>query len=247
MTEISRRKFLTAASIASATVATIALGGSRLVMAADAPAVIPEAAPVFPAPPLPYAEAALEPVISARTVGFHYNKHQLGALKSLNDALRLPENSQYMGKSINAIMRATANKPAMNKVFNGAASVVNHDFYWGSMMPNGGDAVKPTGKLLTLIDTAFGDYATFKTKFRDLGVAHTGSGYLWLVEHKGKLKIMTLNNLDNPEIHGLKPLLTIDIYEHAYYLDYQNLRKDYLQAVIDKLLNWNAAAVRLNA
>jgi Fe-Mn family superoxide dismutase len=247
MSEITRRKFLTAASIASATAATIALGGSRLVMAADAPAVITTPVPIFPTPPLPYAETALEPVISARTVGFHYNKHQLGALKSLNDAVRLPENSKYASMSIEAIMRATANKPALNKLFNSAASVVNHDFYWASMMPNGGDTVKPTGKLLALIESTFGDYATFKTQFRDLGIAHTGSGYLWLVEHKGKLKMMTLNNLDNPKIHGLKPLLTIDIYEHAYYLDYQNLRKDYLQAVIDKLLNWNTAAARLDA
>ncbi len=88
---------------------------------------------------------------------------------------------------------------------------------------------------------------TVKNRFRDIGVAHVGSGYVWLVENKGKLEIMSLNNLDNPKMRGLKPLLTVDIYEHAYYLDYQNLRKDYLQAVLDKLLNWNMAAARLQA
>ncbi len=239
MTNISRRHFLTVASVASATLVL----SSRLSYAAEAtPAA---SAPIFPAPPLPYPENALEPVISPKTVGFHYHKHQLGALKTLNELLLVPEHSQYAGKSIEEIMLATANNPALSKLYNSAASVINHDFYWASMLPKGGDAMKPTGKLLELINASFGDYATFKNKFRDLGVAHTGSGYLWLVENNGKLEMMTLNNLDNPKIQGLKPLLVIDIYEHAYYLDYQNLRKDYLQAVIDKLLNWQIAAARL--
>ena len=241
MTEMTRRSFLTTASVAAA--ATIVLGSSSLVRAADAP----PPAPAFPNPPLPYAETALEPIISARTVGLHYNKHHLGALKGLNDALLLPENNSYLGKTLEDIMLSTAKKPALSKLFNGAASAVTHDFYWGSMIPNGGDAAKPSGKLLSLLEASFGDYATFKSKFRDLGVAHTGSGYAWLVENNGKLEIMTLNNLDNPKMLGLKPLLTVDIYEHAYYLDYQNLRKDYLQAVIDRLLNWNAASARLDA
>lgn len=241
MTNINRRHFLTIASVAGATLAL----SSRLSYAAEATPAATSAPAIFPAPPLPYPENALEPVISARTVGFHYHKHQLGALKTLNELLLLPENSAYKDKTIGDIMLATANNPALTKLYNSAASVINHDFYWASMVPKGGDAQKPTGKLLEMINTAFGDFASFKNKFRDLGVAHTGSGYLWLVENDGKLEMLTLNNLDNPKNQGLKPLLVIDIYEHAYYLDYQNLRKDYLQGVMDKLLNWSIAATRL--
>ena len=241
MTDISRRNFLTVASIAGA---TLALSGTGLSYAADSttPSV---PASVFPELPLPYPENALEPWISARTVGFHYHKHQLGALKTLNELLALPENQHYIGMSLEKIMLSSANNPSLTKLFNSAASVVNHDFYWHSLQPNGGDSAPPAGKLLTLINASFGDYVTFKTKFRDMGVAHTGSGYLWLVIKEGKLEMMTLNNLDNPLMHRLKPLLTIDIYEHAYYLDYQNLRKDYLQAMLDKLLNWNTVTMRL--
>jgi Fe-Mn family superoxide dismutase len=241
MTNISRRNFLTTAGMVGATAVSFTWGKVNLAIAAGNP-VVP---PVFSNPALPYAENALEPVISSRTVAFHYHKHQLGALKTLNNALLLPENNQYIGKSIEEIMLATANNPALSKLFNNAASVVNHDFYWASMMPKGGDTIKPKGNLLALLEAAFGDYASFKTKFRDLGVAHIGSGYLWLVENNGKLEMMTLNNMANPKIHEQRPLLAIDLYEHAYYLDYQNLRNDYLQAVIDKLLNWNAATARL--
>ena len=241
MSEMTRRKFLAATSAAGV---AIGLANSRLVSAADA---LVSPAAIFPSPALPYQEAALEPVISARTVGFHYKKHHLGALKGLNDALLLPEYKAYANKSIEEIMLLSANKSELSKLFNGAASAINHEFYWASMMPNGGDNAKPSGKLLTLLEASFGDIPNFKNKFRDIGVAHVGSGYVWLVENQGKLEIMSLNNLDNPKMRGLKPLLTVDIYEHAYYLDYQNLRKDYLQAVLDKLLNWNMAAARLEA
>jgi Fe-Mn family superoxide dismutase len=217
------------------------------VKAANAPAVITAKAASFPNPPLPYAETALDPVISSKTVGFHYHKHHLGALKSLNDALLLPEFAAYRDMSIEQIMLTSANQQSLTKLFNGAASAVSHDFYWNSMMPNGGDAVKPTRKLGDMINSAFGDYAGFKSKFSDVGVAHLGSGYVWLVEHNGKLDVLSLPNLDNPKMLGMKPLLTVDVYEHAYYLDYQNLRKEYMNAVIVKLLNWNKAAERLEA
>lgn len=247
MTDMTRRNFLSTAGMASAAVATIAVGGARIAKAADAPFVITAKASPFPTALLPYAESALDPVISTKTVGFHYNKHHLGALTGLNTNLALPEFAAYKDMSIEQIMLSTANQKSLTKLFNGAASAVSHDFYWNSMMPNGGDAAQPTGKLLDLIKTAFGDYATFKTKFSDAGVAQLGSGYVWLVENGGKLEIMALPNYDNPKMRGLKPLLAIDVWEHAYYLDYQNVRKSYTDAVISKLINWNKAAERLGA
>ncbi|MEQ1636487.1 MAG: superoxide dismutase [Methylococcales bacterium] len=254
MTDMTRRNFLSTASIASAAAATVALGGARLVKAAEAavtptpaPAVVTTPAAIFPNPPLPYAETALDPVISSKTVGFHYNKHHLGALSGLNTNLNLPEFAAYKDMSLEQIMLTTANQKSLTKIFNGAASAVSHDFYWNSMLPNGGDAVQPTGKLLDMIKTAFGDFAAFKTKLSDVGVAHTGSGYVWLADNGGKLEIMSLPNYDNPKMLGMKPLLTIDVFEHAYYLDYQNVRKSYMDAVIAKLINWNKASERLGA
>lgn len=247
MTDMTRRNFLSTASIAGAAVATIAIGGSRFVQATEAPFVITAKAAPFPNPPLPFAETALDPVISARTVGLHYNKHHLGALSGLNTNLALPEFAAYKDMEIEQIMLATANQKSLAKLFNGAGSAYTHDFYWNSMMPNGGDTTQPSGKLLDMIKTAFGDYATFKTKFSEIGTAHIGSGYVWLFDNGGKLEIMAMPNYDNPKMRGWKPLLTVDVFEHAYYLDYQNVRKSYMDAVIAKLLNWNKAAERLGA
>lgn len=251
MTDITRRNFLTTAGVATLALTTTRLAqaaGSVAAPAATAtPAVITAPSPVFPAPPLPYVETALEPVISAKTIGYHYYKHHLGALKTLNDALLLPEFASYKDMSLEEIMLASANQKPLAKLFNSSASVISHEFYWASMAPKGGEKDKPSGKLLSLINASFGDYDKFKSKFIDVGVAHVGSGYVWLVENKGKLEIVSLNNLDNPKMFGMKPLLTVDIYEHAYYLDYQNLRKDYLIAVIEKLLNWPKASERLSA
>jgi Fe-Mn family superoxide dismutase len=247
MTDMTRRNFLTTSGIASAAAVTLALSGSRLVKAADAPTVITSKAAPFPNPPLPFAETALDPVISARTVGFHYNKHHLGAVSGLNTNLALPEFAAYRDMEVEQIMLATANQKSLTRLFNPAASAVSHDFYWNSMMPNGGDAAQPSGKLLDMIKTAFGDYATLKTKLSETGVAQLGSGYVWLVDNGGKLEIMSLPNYDNPKMLGLNPLLAFDVWEHAYYLDYQNVRKNYIDAVIAKLINWKKAAERLGA
>lgn len=235
MSEMNRRNFLTLAGVAAA--ATV-IGIPENAIAAGGP---------FTLAPLPYAQNALDPVISERTVGFHYGKHHQGYINNLNTALALPANSQYSGMSMEQIMLKTANQKTVTSLFNNAAQAINHEFYWGSLMPNGGDSAQPGGTLLTLLQTAFGDYATFKNKFRDVAVAQFGAGWAWLVENEGKLEIVTTSNADNPKTRGLKPLLTIDVWEHAYYLDWQNLRKDHVQAVIDKLLNWNAAAARLGA
>ena len=233
MSEMNRRDFLTLAGV---TVAAATVGISNNASAANQ---------TFALAPLPYPENALEPVISAKTISFHYGKHHLGYVNNLNTALELPANSQYQGLSIEQIMLKTANQSDAVGLFNNAAQAVNHEFYWGSMMANGGDAAKPTEQLLTMLYSAFGDYANFKTKFRDAAVAQFGAGWVWLVDNQGKLEIVTTSNADNPKTRGLKPLLTIDVWEHAYYLDWQNLRKDHVQAVIDKLLNWKAAAARL--
>lgn len=235
MSDMNRRDFLT---LAGATAAIAAVGLPELTAAAAAPEA-------FVLAPLPYANNALEPVISEKTIGFHYAKHHQGYVTNLNKALALPEHSQYQGMSMEQIMLKTANQKALTGLFNNSAQAINHEFYWGSLMPNGGDAAKPSGVLLTRLEAAFGDYATFKNKFRDAAVAQFGAGWAWLVEHQGKLEIVTTSNADNPKMLGMKPLLTIDVWEHAYYLDWQNLRKDHVQAVIDKLLNWNAAAKRL--
>ncbi len=234
MTEMTRRNFLTVAGVAATSVAV----GFPHIAHAAAPLVLP---------PLPYADNALAPTISQNTMGFHYGKHHAGYVNNLNTALALPANAAYADMTLEQIMLATANQKSLVGLFNNAAQALNHQFYWGSMMPNGGDAAQPTGTLLSRIKTDFGDYATMKTKLVATAVAQFGAGWAWLVDNKGKLEIISTSNADNPKVQGLTPLLTIDVWEHAYYLDYQNVRKAYTQAVVDKLLNWKAAAERLGA
>ena len=236
MSEMNRREFLTLAG-GVATVAALGLPEAGLA-ASGQPFVLA---------PLPYPANALEPVISEKTMGFHYGKHHLTYINNVNTALALPANSQFQGLTLEQIMLKTANQAAFSGLFNNSAQAVNHEFYWGSLMPQGGDSAQPSGKLLTMLEAAFGDYAAFKNKFRDAAVGQFGAGWAWLVEHQGKLEIITTSNADNPKTRGMKPLLTIDVWEHAYYLDWQNQRKDHVQAVIDKLLNWKAAAIRISA
>lgn len=234
MTEMTRRNFLTVAGVAAAT-ATIGF-----------PHIARAASPLVLAP-LPYADNALEPVISQKTMGFHYGKHHAGYITNLNTALALPANAAYADMTLEQIMLASANQKALIGLFNNAAQSINHQFYWESMMANGGDSAQPTGTLLSRIKTDFGDYATLKTKLVDTAVAQFGGGWAWLVDNNGKLEVISTSNAENPKTRGLNPLLTIDVWEHAYYLDYQNVRKTYVQAVVDKLLNWKAAADRLGA
>ncbi|MFI3136369.1 MAG: superoxide dismutase [Methylococcaceae bacterium] len=234
MTEMTRRNFLTVAGVAAA---SVAIGFPNISKAAT-PLVLA---------PLPYADTALAPVISQQTMGFHYGKHHLGYITNLNTALALPANAAYADMTLEQIMLATANQKALAGLFNNSAQALNHQFYWESMMPNGGDTAKPSGLLLSKIEAAFGDYPTMKTKLVDIAVAQFGGGWAWLVDNNGKLEILSTSNADNPKMFGLKPLLTIDVWEHAYYLDYQNVRKTHVQAVVDKLLNWNVAAARLGA
>ncbi len=195
----------------------------------------------FTMKPLPYKDDALSPVISANTVGFHYGKHHAGYLAAMNKTL---ETDDLKSQSMGEIIKSTATNATKAGLFNAAAQVWNHDFYWASMRPNGGG--KPTGRIADRINTSFGDYDKFKAAFAAAAVGQFASGWAWLCLEGDKLTIRRTGNADTPVyVAGVKPLLTIDVWEHAYYLDYQNRRADYVNAVIDKLLNWDFAEKNL--
>lgn len=198
------------------------------------------AASPFVLPPLPYSEAALEPVISARTIGFHYGKHHQAYVNNLN---KLVTGSELADMSLEKIILSTAGAPEKAGVFNNAAQVWNHTFYWASMKPGGGG--KPTGALAEKIDAAFGGYDAMRKELATAAGGQFGSGWAWLVMEGDKLKVVKTGNAENPLAKGMKPLLAIDVWEHAYYLDYQNRRADYVNAVLDKLINWDFAAENL--
>lgn len=187
-------------------------------------------------PPLPYAENALEPVISAKTLSFHYGKHHKGYVDNLN---KLTAETEYAGLPLEKIITSTAGKPEKVAIFNNAAQTWNHTFYWNSLKPNGGG--QPPAALLQKIDASFGSLDACKKELAGAGVSQFGSGWAWLVLEGGVLKVMKTTNADGPLTTGLKPLLTIDVWEHAYYLDYQNRRVDYANLVLDRLINWEFA------
>lgn len=226
----NRRQFLTTLLVGSSVLAFGGLLGSRSARAADGP---------FKLPPLPYAENALEPVISARTIGFHYGKHHQGYVNNLN---KLVTGTPLADQPLEAVVKATAN-PDQTVIFNNAAQVWNHTFYWNSLKPKGGG--KPTGALAEMIDKSFGGFEQFKAEFAKAATGQFGSGWAWLVKDGDKLAVVKTGNADNPLVHGQKPLLTVDVWEHAYYLDYQNRRAEYVTAVLDGLINWDFAAQNL--
>jgi superoxide dismutase, Fe-Mn family len=195
----------------------------------------------FSLPPLPYSEDALAPVISSTTIGFHYGKHHSAYVANLNKAI---EGTELTGKSLEEIVKTTADDPKWVAIFNNAAQDWNHTFYWNSMRPNGGG--QPNGAIADRIKDAFGDYAKFRQEFANAAVSQFGSGWAWLVQDQDKkLKVMKTANADTPMARGLNCLLTCDVWEHAYYLDYQNRRPDYVNAWFDKLANWEFASQRL--
>ncbi len=190
---------------------------------------------------LPYADDALAPVISANTIGFHYGKHHKTYVDNLNN---LVKGTDLEGRSLEDVVMATAGKADKAPLFNNSAQIWNHDFYWKSLKPNGGGV--PTGKVADRINESFGSFEEFKKQLSATTVSQFGSGWGWLVaDSAGKLKVVKTGNAEVPMTQGLKPLLTIDVWEHAYYLDHQNRRADYVNAVIDKLLNWEFAAQNL--
>jgi Fe-Mn family superoxide dismutase len=195
---------------------------------------------MFTLPPLPYPDNALEPVISANTLSFHYGKHHKTYIDNLNN---LVKGTDYESAPLEKIINETAGKADKVAIFNNAAQTWNHTFYWNSLRGNGGG--KPSGRIAQMIDAAFGGYDNFKKEFSATTVSQFGSGWGWLVLDGNALKIVKTGNADVPFTKGQKPLLTIDVWEHAYYLDHQNKRAAYVDAVIDKLLNWDFAAQNL--
>jgi Fe-Mn family superoxide dismutase len=192
-------------------------------------------------PPLPYEYTALEPHISKRTLEFHHDKHHAAYVNNFNAAAKGTELDKL---SIEAAIKATANDPAKAGLFNNAAQSWTPTFYWHSMKPNGGGL--PAGALARKIDEDLGGYAKFVELFKAAGATQFGSGWAWLVLEGGKLVVTKTPNAETPLTKGQVPLLTMDVWEHAYYLDFQNRRPDYISTFLDKLVNWDFAAKNLS-
>lgn len=194
---------------------------------------------IFELPALPYPQDALSPYISANTIGFHYRKHHQAYVDNLN---KLVKDTPFATKKIEEIIKETSGKQEHPGIFNNAAQVWNHTFYWKSMNPK---VQKPSEKMKKLIEASFGNIESMEKEFLTASLGQFGSGWSWLVFDEGKLKIMKTSNADNPLTQGKAPLLTIDVWEHAYYLDYQNKRGDYVKAVMANLLDWGYAEANL--
>jgi Fe-Mn family superoxide dismutase len=187
-------------------------------------------------PPLPYYYEALEPYISRNTLSFHHNKHHKAYVEKTKALAKV---AQLDDQPLESIIRLTAGHELHRALFNNAAQAWNHDFYWRSLQPNGGGA--PDGEIAARIEADLGGYDSFVAQFAAAATGHFGSGWAWLVVDGGKLRIITTANADTPIAHGLTPLLTIDVWEHAYYLDYQNRRPEYADALVKHLINWDFA------
>jgi len=185
-------------------------------------------------PKLPFEKNSLAPHISEKTLEFHYGKHHNAYVEKTN---KLVEGTELAKESLENIIKKTAKDASKAGIFNNAAQVWNHSFYWQCMKPKGGG--RPTGEAATKIDKDFGSYEKFVAAFKDAGATQFGSGWAWLVLKDGRLEVMKTSNADTPLAHGLKAVLTVDVWEHAYYLDYQNRRPDYLTAFVEHLINWD--------
>ncbi|GAA6615471.1 superoxide dismutase [Scytonema sp. NUACC26] len=190
----------------------------------------------FELPPLPYDYKSLEPHISAQTLEFHHDKHHASYVTNLNN---LVKGTDLENKTLEEVILASAKDSSKSGIFNNAAQVWNHTFYWNGLKKNSGG---PTGELAEKINASFGSLDEFKNQFKQAGATQFGSGYAWLVLDKGELKVIKTPNAANPITDGQTPLLTADVWEHAYYLDYQNRRPDYLQTFLDSLINWDFVA-----
>jgi len=199
-----------------------------------------ESAAVFVLPALPYADNALAPVISANTISFHYGKHHKAYVDNLN---KLIVGTEFADLSLEKIITATADKADKAAIFNNAAQAWNHAFYWNSLIPKGGG--EPPTALKQKIEASFGTVDACRKELFTAATTQFGSGWAWLALDGDKLKMIKIGNADSPLTKSMKPLLTIDVWEHAYYLDYQNRRPDYVNAVINKLINWGFAADNL--
>lgn len=194
----------------------------------------------FRLPPLPWAEDALEPVISARTISFHHGKHHAAYIDKTNE---LVKGTRYADMPLERIIAETAGHADSQKLFNQAAQAWNHTFFWGCLRPGVGG--KPSGELARRIDAELQGFDRFRESFIKAAVECFGSGWAWLADRNGKLEVVAMPNAGTPLATGATPLLTIDVWEHAYYLDYQNKRPEFVAAVFDKLLDWRFAGEQL--
>ena len=194
----------------------------------------------FELPPLPYPKNALEPHISERTMDFHHGRHHQAYVTNLNN---LVKGSPLEQQSLEEIIMTTAKDSSKTGVFNNAAQVWNHTFFWHSMKPQGGSA--PSGEIAAAITRDCGGVDKFKEQFKAAAVGQFGSGWAWLVAERGQLKIVSTPNAVNPLSEGQTALVTCDVWEHAYYLDYQNRRPDFVQTFLDHLINWDFVAQNL--
>ena len=193
--------------------------------------------------PLPYAENALEPVITAKTISFHRGKHHAGYVATLN---KLVAGTPYEGMPLEAMVRRAAAEQVA-PIFNNAAQAWNHAFYWKSLAPAGAGGA-PEGAFGEAVARDFGSFANLKAALADAAVKRFGSGWAWLVAKEGRLSVVSTPNAETPITQaGVTPLLTVDVWEHAYYLDWQNRRADYVAALLEKLANWRFAADRFAA
>ncbi len=194
----------------------------------------------FELPDLPYPKNALEPHISANTLDFHHGKHHAAYVNTLNNLIKDTPQAQ---QSLEAIIKSTHGDESKKTMFNNAAQVWNHTFYWHCMKPGGGGL--PTDNVAAAITSAFGSFDKFKDEFKSACVSQFGSGWGWLVAENGSVKIAKTANAELPMTSGQTALLTCDVWEHAYYLDYQNRRPDYVQTFLDNLVNWDYVAANL--
>lgn len=194
----------------------------------------------FSQAPLPFDPSALEPHLSAKTFEFHYGKHHAAYVTNLNN---LTKDTELADKSLEEVIKISFNDATKAGIFNNAAQVWNHTFFWDSLKPSGGGA--PTGAIAEKINADFGSFDKFKEEFKTAAVTQFGSGWAWLVLDGNTLKVTKTPNAENPLVRGQVPLLTVDVWEHAYYLDYQNRRPDFVQTFIDNLINWEFVAKQL--
>jgi Fe-Mn family superoxide dismutase len=233
--------------MAAAMTQSFALVGQRLQVRDSKPRAATKARLTSPraefelAPP-PYALDALEPHMSKATLEFHWGKHHRTYVTNLNGQVK---GTPLENKSLDEVVVETWNNGNPTPAFNNAAQAWNHTFFWESLKPNGGG--EPSGDLKKAIEEAFGSFDDFKTQIKQAGATQFGSGWAWLVVDNGKLAITKTPNAENPVTQGKTPILTLDVWEHAYYLDVQNRRPDYLTTVVDQLINWDKVAERYHA
>ncbi|NYH25445.1 superoxide dismutase [Paraburkholderia bryophila] len=240
---ISRRRLIATGSLASAGVALsrFAFGQTAPTAAKPTLSVVPAYLGVSPQtlPPLPYAENALEPTISARTVGIHYGKHHRAYFDNLH---KLLAGTPLEQASLEQIIVQSHDQPMLADVFNNAAQAWNHNFYWNSLSPASTASSAPSAKLQAAIERKFGSIEALSKALVATSASQFGSGWGWLVVDRGELAVVKTGNAETPFTAGLAPLLTVDVWEHAYYLDYQNRRPDYLVATVSRHLNWAFAS-----